>query len=81
MLFLPDKYFHITANSRLQCKAEKSTLLQADIYLLFTSGGTIRRELDFQTRVRVLASISIPIGNVGNGKKKQRNPEDVLSGR
>ena len=33
------------------------------------SGRTIRRELDFQTRVRVLASTLIPIGNVGDEKK------------
>ena len=37
------------------------------------SGGTIRRELDFQTRFRVLASTLIPIGNVGD--KKKRNHE------
>ena len=43
-------------------------------------GGTIRRELDFQTRVRVLASTTIPIGNVGDGKKTE-TMEDVLSGR
>ena len=40
--------------------------------VLGLSGGTIRRELDFQTRVRVLASTSIPIGNVGD-EKKARN--------
>ena len=40
-----------------------------EIALSVTSGGTIRRELDFQTRVRVLASTSIPIGNVGDRKK------------
>ena len=33
------------------------------------SGGTIRRELDFQTRVHILASTLIPIGNVGDEKK------------
>ena len=38
-------------------------------FSVITSGGTIHRELDFQTRVRVLASTSIPIGNVGDGKK------------
>ena len=46
-----------------------------------TSGGTIRRELDFQTRVRVLASTLIPIGNVGDEKKMKPRTEDVLSGR
>ena len=38
---------------------------------LLASGGTIRRKLDFQTRVRILASTSIPIGNVGDEKKKK----------
>ena len=33
------------------------------------SGGTIRRELDFQTRVHVLISTSIPTGNVGDKKR------------
>ena len=45
-----------------------------------SSGGTIRRELDFQTRVRILASTSIPVGNVGD-EKKTETTEDVLSGR
>ena len=45
------------------------------------NGGTIRRELNFQTRVRVLASTSIPIGNVGDGKKNNETTEDILSGR
>ena len=40
--------------------------------MALNSGGTIRRELDFQTGVRVSASTSIPIGNVGD-KRKQRN--------
>ena len=39
----------------------------------------IRRKLDFQTRVRILASTSIPIGNVGD-EKKHETTEDV-SGR
>ena len=52
----------------------KSTRVQG------SSGGTIRRELDFQTRVRILASTSIPVGNVGD-EKKNETTEDVLSGR
>ena len=44
------------------------------------SGGTIRRELDSLTRFCVLASTSIPIGNVGD-EKKDETTEDVLSGR
>ena len=40
--------------------------------LFIGSGGTIRRELDCQTRVCVLASTSIPIGNVGDEKKKTK---------
>ena len=44
------------------------------------SGGTIRRKLDFQTRGRILASTSIPIGNVGD-EKKPETTEDVLNGR
>ena len=41
--------------------------------LVVFSGGTIRRELDFQTRVHVSASTSIPIGNVGYEKKNNEN--------
>ena len=40
----------------------------------------IRRELDSQTQFRVLVFTSIPIGNVGD-KKKKETTEDVLSGR
>ena len=43
------------------------------MYWTLSSGGTIRRELDFQTRVRVLASTSIPIRNVSDGKKKRNH--------
>ena len=51
-----------------------STSVESQSYgSLRISGGTIRRELDFQTRVPVLASTSIPIGNVGDGKKKQNH--------
>ena len=49
---------------------------EADTVALEDSGGTIRRELDFQTRVRVLASTSIP-----KKRKKNETTEDVLSGR
>ena len=38
-----------------------------------SSGGTICRELDFQTRVRVLVATSIPIGNVGDPKKARNH--------
>ena len=51
-----------------------------DLLLPDDCGGTIRRELDFQTRVCVLASTTIPIGNVGDEKKPETR-EDVLSGR
>ena len=44
------------------------------------SGETIRRELDFQTRVRVLASTSIPLETSAT-KKTHETMEDVLSER
>ena len=44
------------------------------------SGVTIRRELDFQTCVRILASTSIPL-EMSAMKNKNKTMEGVLTGR
>ena len=62
------------ANAEFQYHREIQKLKQMLIKACpTTNGGTIRRKLDFQTRVRILASTSIPIGNVGDEKKQQNH--------
>ena len=57
----------MTFNEELQGRI--SACLQRTYICIIYSGGTIRRELDFQTRVRVLASTSIPKKNRNHGRR------------
>ena len=59
-------------------------IIQVALYLNIQgiSGGTIRRELDFRTRVRVLVSTSNHRCLLETSViKKKETTEDVLSGR